>query len=353
MATKPLRIGVAGLGRIGWSFHCKTLAAHPDFELVAVQDIEPERRQEAERTYGVTAYAEFADLLRHADLDVVTIATPTHLHHDMALDALSAGHHIVIEKPMAQEVSEAEAIASEARRRGRLVTVYQPHRVMAYFQHLTRILQAGTIGEVYHVRRALFNFARRNDWQSLQRYGGGMLNNYGAHCIDQVLQLIGYDIRRIFCNLRLVASLGDADDVVKILIETHKGVLGEIDINQASAIRPYELQVWGAHGAVTLERNTFTVRYFDPAELPEKALDPGLASANRAYPSDNVPFREESFPVDPSLAVDFYGNLASAIREGTPLLVPPEETLAVMRTIERCREDAGRILETRIASERP
>jgi predicted dehydrogenase len=65
---------------------------------------------------------------------------------------------------------------------------------------------------VYHVRRALFNFARRDDWQSLRRYGGGMLNNYGAHAIDQVLQLIGYDIRRVFCNLRLVASLGDADE---------------------------------------------------------------------------------------------------------------------------------------------
>ena len=175
MAERRLRIGVAGLGRIGWQFHCKTLAQHPDFELAAVQDIEPERRREAETTYGAVAYAAFADLLRHPDLDVVTIATPTHLHRDMALDALRAGCHVVLEKPMAQDTQEAEAIVRAAARRGRLLTVYQPHRTMAYFQHLVRILQSGKIGEVYHVRRALFSFARRDDWQSLRRDGGGLV----------------------------------------------------------------------------------------------------------------------------------------------------------------------------------
>lgn len=348
MGEERIRIGVAGLGRIGWGFHCKTLASHPDFHLVAVQDTDALRRREAEETYGVKAFAAFSQMLSLANLEAVVIATPTHLHGQMAREALRAGCHVMLEKPMAHSEAEARAILRTAQRCQRVLTVYQPHRAAAYFQQLKQILASGKLGEIYHVRRGLFNYVRRNDWQSLRRYGGGMLNNYGAHALDQVLQIIGYDIRRLFCNLRLVASLGDADDVVKILLETRRGALGEIDINQASAIRPYELQVWGTRGTATLQNNTYTLRYFDPAELPPKKLDRRLASANRAYPRDVIPWKEESIPVDPALAVDVYANLACAIRTGSPTLVDPKESLAVMRVMDRCRADSGRIVKTKL-----
>jgi predicted dehydrogenase len=116
MAENRLRIGVAGLGRIGWAFHCKTLGQHPDFELVAAQDVEPERRREAEATYGAKAYSDFAEMLCHPGLDVITIATPTHLHRDMAQAALRAGLHVVLEKPMAATSEDAEAIVRSAAR---------------------------------------------------------------------------------------------------------------------------------------------------------------------------------------------------------------------------------------------
>lgn len=347
--AERIRIGVAGLGRIGWHFHCRALARHLDFTLAAVQDPEPERRREAEATYGAAGYANFGAMLRDADLQAVVIATPTHLHRPMAEEALGSGCHVLLEKPMAQTLAAAEAILDAATRHQRVLTIYQPHRAEASFQHLCHLLATGKIGQVYHVRRGMFSFARRNDWQSLRRYGGGMLNNYGAHALDQVLQLVGYDVQRVFCNLRLVASLGDAEDVVKVLLETRQGVLGEVDINQATAIQPYELQVWGTRGAITLQGGTLTLRYFRPEDLPPKALDPHLASANREYPSDPVPWQEERIPVDPRLAVDVHANFAAAIREGAPLLVAPHETVAVMRVIEQCRADAGAILHTGLA----
>lgn len=349
MAKKKNRIGVAGLGRIGWNFHCKTLAPHPDFDLVAVQDLDAARRREAEASYGVTSYERFDAMLRDAALDAVAIATPTHLHRAMAEEALERGCHVMLEKPMAAQLEDAEAIVHAAEARGRALTVYQPHRAAAYFQHLCRLIATEKIGPVYHVRRALFNYVRRDDWQSLLQYGGGMLNNYGAHLIDQLLQLIGYDVRRVFCNMRLVASLGDAEDVVKVLIETEKGVLGEADINQASAINPYELEVWGSRGSISLEKGVFHLRYVRAEDLPHKELNAELASANRAYPSDNLPFQEETVPVDPAFQVDVYADFAAAIREGKPPLARPQETLAVMRVMDRCRQDCGRIIQTGIA----
>jgi predicted dehydrogenase len=277
-------------------------------------------------------------------LEAVVIATPTHLHRDMALAAIQSGLHVLLEKPMAANYGDAQAIAQAAAEAGVVLTVYQPHRLAAYFQQLRRLLEAGRIGPVYWVRRGMFSFIRRNDWQSLQQFGGGMLNNYGAHYLDQVLQLVGYDVRRVWCTLQRVASLGDADDVVRIALETAGGVVADCTISQASVGKgPYEFVVWGTSGTVMQTSNEITVRWFDPAALPPKELDPNLASADRKYPSDAVDLCEETLPVNPALQVDVFANLAQAIRGTAPVFVPPRETLALVKLLAECRESSAGI----------
>lgn len=344
MSTMRLRIGVAGLGRIGWAFHCKRLGEHPDWTLAAVADTEPARRQEAVDTYRCEAFADIEAMCAGASLDAVVIATPTHLHEAMVMTALRHGLHILLEKPMAPTFAEAERIVLAAEAAGRVLTVYQPHRLGAYFQHLKAVVSDGRIGRVTMVQRGAFSYARRNDWQSLQKYGGGMLNNYGAHYLDQVLQLIGYDVRRVWCTLQRVASLGDADDVVRIALETEAGVVADCTISQASVGKgPYEFVVWGTSGTAMQAGNEITVRWFDPARLAPRAVDPSLASAGRKYPAEAIEVREEKVPVNAALQVDVFANLAQAIRGEAPVFVPPRETLALVRLIAQCRESSAGI----------
>ena len=343
MADHRLRIGVAGLGRIGWAFHCKRLAEHPDWALVAVADTDAARRREAEETFHCAAVAEFAELCGRGDLDAVVIATPTHLHEAMVMTALEYGLHILLEKPMAPSCEEARRIVAAAESAGKVLTVYQPHRLGAYFQHLKAIVNDGRIGRVTMVQRGAFSYSRRNDWQSLQKYGGGMLNNYGAHYLDQVLQLVGYDVRRLWCTLQRVASLGDADDVVKILLELGRGVLADCTISQASIGKADEFVVWGTSGTLEYTANQITVRWFDPATLPPKDVNPSLASEGRKYPSEALTVQQETIPVDPSRQLDVFANLAQAIRGSAALFVPPRETLALMEILARFRESSGGI----------
>jgi predicted dehydrogenase len=334
---KPLRIALAGLGRIGWQQHAPALVKHPDFRLVAACDMEPDRRAEAERELKCRAFADFAQMLEQADLDAVVIATPTHLHKPMAVAALRRGVHVILEKPMARDAREAAAIIREARKRRRVLTVYQPARLGAEFQHLRRLIASGRIGRIVHVQNGMFSHWRRNDWQALRKYGGGMLGNYGAHAIDTTLQLIGYDIRRLFCHRQIVASLGDAEDTVKIALQTKRGVLGDIEINQASTISPYHLIVWGTCGAIRAEGELFYLRYFDPKKLGPIRLNKRLASTGRKYYCEKIKFVEETVKVDPSLKVDVYADFARAIRTGAAPFAKPEETLAVMRLMDQCR----------------
>lgn len=344
---KPLRIAVAGLGRIGWGQHAKALLNHPDYQLAAVSDTEPARREEAERELKCPAYADYDRMIATADLDVVVIATPTHLHKPMTLAALRRGLHVLLEKPMALSHTEAQTMVRAAKKARRLLTIYQPARLGAMHQTMLRLIASGKIGRVVRVQNALFSYGRRNDWQALRKFGGGMLNNYGAHAIDEILPLIGYDIKRVFCQLQRVATLGDADDAAKIVLQTRKGVIGDVDISQASPISPYRQIVWGTCGSIWVHGGALHVKSFDPKKLPPRRLNPSLASAERKYPSETIPFVDEVVAVDPTLQIDVYADLARAIRTGRKPHIDPEHTLVVMSVIDRCRKESTGIAEMR------
>ncbi|MEI7435221.1 MAG: Gfo/Idh/MocA family oxidoreductase [bacterium] len=348
MQQKALRIGVVGLGRIGWDFHCATLSKNPAFILAGVADTVPERCREAEATYDCRAFADYRRLLDEVDLDVLTIASPTHLHRAMAEAALERGLHVLLEKPMALNVRQAQAIVKTARRCNKLVTVYQPHRTAAYFQQLRRVINSGIIGEIYHVRRGVFSFSQRNDWQSLRRFGGGMLANFGAHAMDQVLQLIGYDVDRLFCRIGRVASVGDAEDVVKIVIQTRKGLLGEVDISQACVQQLYELEVIGTTGVISLHGQELHVRSFNVSQLPAQQLNRSLASARREYPAGGVACKDQIIPIEKRYAIDVYKDFAEAIRKHKQPLVKAEEAVALTGLLDRCRTYSRRIIATPI-----
>jgi predicted dehydrogenase len=126
-------------------------------------------------------------------------------------------------------------------------------------------------------------------------------------------------------------------------------VVGEVDINAASAINPGFFDVWGTRGAISLppgDTSTFRVRRLAPGALRQKKLDPSLASAGRRFPGGPAGFIDSTIPVEEKYRVDVYEDFARAIRRGTKPFVSPEEPLAVMRMIERCRESAGRIVRT-------
>jgi predicted dehydrogenase len=344
IVNEPLRIGVTGLGRAGWDFHCKTLAKHPDFKLVAVADSEESRRWEASMALGCEGFPSHEIMIEEANLDAVVIATPTHLHRCMAVTALEAGLHVIVEKPMAPDATESRAIVAAAESCGKVVTVHQAHRLAAYFQQARHILSSGQLGVVYHARRGWYDYARRDDWQSMLQYGGGVLLNFGTHFLDQLLAITGGPVKRVFCQLRRVAALGDAEDVVKVVYETEAGSTGELDINFASALSPYELELFGTHGTLSLRDGVFSVRWFEPNDLPPKELNACLASPGRQYPRENIPFKTQQIPVDLKQGKDVFEDFARAIRtDGTPYITAGQ-TLKVMDLIDRCRFDAGEIL---------
>lgn len=341
---KRLRTAVSGLGRIGWQFHAPQIAAHAEFEFVAAVDPVAERLQEAAACWGMRGYAEYDAMLAAEKPDLVVIASPTPFHVEQVLAAFRAGCDVFCDKPIAPTLADADVMIRAMEKHGRKLMVYQPHRARAEILGLRALLAEGLIGDVFMIKRASTNYSRRNDWQAFRKNGGGMLNNYGAHYIDQLLSLAGSPAKRIVCALRAVATLGDADDVVKVVIETGNGMLLDLDISQAGALPVSPWVVFGNRGALSLDEQAevWRARYIEAGAMPALSLQQGYAAEARRYGSgEQLPWKERTLPLAEVTPVDFYRKCYEYYALGQAPFVPIAETREVMRVLAACRKDAG------------
>ena len=346
MSEKVLRAAVVGLGRIAWSCHLPNLKKHPGFELAAVADPLESARTEAMEAFGVPqGYPGLAEMLAAEKLDLVVVCSPTRFHEEHAVMALDAGCHVFCDKPAAMSHGAYRNMLEAARRNGRVLEIYQPRRINQVASDLRALIAGGRLGRLFQMRIFASNYVRRNDWQSWKRNGGGMLFNYGSHYLDQALAVLGRDAKLLAASARRILSLGDADDVVKVLLEIG-GVEVDVDINQAAAFPPYNYLLYGEYGAAMLmgsEGGEWRLRYYDPAEAPKVELQEGLKAVGRAYPRQTYPFREETYtgaPV-PNPGETYYKNLHAALTAGAALINPPEDTLALTALIDACAARAG------------
>ena len=339
MAEK-LRISVVGLGRVGWQFHFKQTVASDRFELLAVVDPLEERVDEAVAESGCKGYKTYNELLDKEELDLIAIATPTTFHEEQTLLAISHGCHVILEKPMTTSLASADRMIAAASENDKRIFVYQPHRLTPLTATVQSLLQSGKLGPLFSIKRSVFRYTRRNDWQSLKKHSGGMLNNYGAHYIDQLLYLAGHpEIVEVRCHLWAAATRGDADDVVRVWMKTADNVLLDLEINQASALSLPEWHVCGTQGTLVGTRKGFDLRYYDPAEAPPLAVTEGAAPGRSYDNNDRLPWIDETIEVE-GKTLDFYQNVADVLFDGADPYIPIEQTRELMRILEACRKDA-------------
>ena len=124
----PVKIAVIGCGRIATS-HLAAIRTQPDLgELVAVTDSDPQRARAAAERFGATALPGFKEVLDRVDVEAVVLCTPNALHSAQAIEALQAGKHVLVEKPMAEVAAEAEAMCAAAQRAQRVLAIAQSFR---------------------------------------------------------------------------------------------------------------------------------------------------------------------------------------------------------------------------------
>ena len=340
------RVGIAGLGRSGWRIHSRGLERLPEkFRIVAVADADAARRAEAAAKFGCRTYADFDSLVEDADVELLCVATPSHLHPEHAIQALRAGKDVVCEKPMAPSAAAADRMIAAAREAGRVLAVFQNKRYAPDFVKVRQVIASGKLGRIVMIRFALHLFGRRWDWQTLKKFGGGSLNNNASHHLDQLLLLFGDAEPEVFCHLERVLTSGDAEDHVKVILRAPDSPMIDLEMTNAC---PYPQESWlvmGTRGGLTGNAEGLRWKYTDFDKLLPRSVDPN-PTPDRSYNAEELPWEEETWQAPqhamPSESVceatRFYADLYETLRHGAPLVITPESVRRQVAILEKCHQ---------------
>src|SRR6202521_2668303 len=213
-----LRVGIVGVGVMG-SNHARVLAEMPGVQLVGVADPDRKQAEFVGRTLGCAAVSDVNDLI-DLGVDALTIAAPTHLHHEIALLCVSRGVHLLVEKPIASSVEEGREIIAAARRAGVTLMVGHVERFNPAVEAIRRALQGEDILSIAITRVGPFPPRMSNV---------GVVIDLAVHDIDLIRWFTGSDIIEVQPQLK--SAIAEREDIALLQFRTRSGVLAHINTN--------------------------------------------------------------------------------------------------------------------------
>ncbi|MBD8062854.1 Gfo/Idh/MocA family protein [Oceanitalea stevensii] len=283
--AERIGVGIVGLGGIG-AIHARALAELGErVRLVAYSGGGPD----------VVAAAGWHDAVRVAHeevaqqdgVDVVAICSPTQTHAALALAALEAGRHVVVEKPLAVTVGEAEAVARLAEERGLLVSMVSQRRFEPEHVHVQRLLRSGELGQLrvastevhWHRDDAYYAAA---PWRTSMAGGGGSLMNQGVHNVDLLRWLCG-PVESVTAQYATLAHDMDAEDTTVATVRFASGALGLISTSTATPPgSPATIMLRLSTGVVELGQGS--VERWEVGDVPPPAGSSREISSGAAAP---------------------------------------------------------------------
>lgn len=340
-AAAPLRTAVVGFGISGRVFHAPLIAADPGYSLDVIVTSDPGRAAEAATLYPnarivPTPQALFA---LAADLDLVVLGTPPLTHFDLAATAIAHGLDVVADKPFVTTSAQGQALISRASDAGVQLTVFQNRRWDADFLTLKRLLREGELGEVR-------SFESRFEWWRPDGFGnwrdtatvsegGGILNDLGAHLIDQAIQLFGPVAESYGETANHGPDPDGADTEAFVSLLHESGARSRLWMNGMAAQLGPRFHVLGSKAGYTKwgldSQEPALAAGMTPSD-PGFGVEPQAHWGTLGIDGDLQPMASEAgaYPM-------FYTVLAAALRGEGPLPVDPEESLDVLKIIENIR----------------
>jgi predicted dehydrogenase len=191
---RKLRLAFIGCGGV-LQFYMHEIPTMPEIDVVAGCDIDPGRLKIAEEKWGITRhYADWNEMLRDVKPDAVAVCTPNHIHMQPTIDALNAGVHVLVEKPMAMNARECERMIDAARRNDRKLVIGFQYRYHPNTQFLKRARDGGHFGDVMFVKCLALRRRGIPNWGVFGRkdlQGGGPMIDIGVHVIEMAHYTMG------------------------------------------------------------------------------------------------------------------------------------------------------------------
>jgi UDP-N-acetyl-2-amino-2-deoxyglucuronate dehydrogenase len=258
MSVNEIGFAILGAGMVA-RYHATAIERTPGARLVAVGRSNPAHAQETAAQFGVPCLTDYAALLARDDIDAVCICTPSGLHAEQAIAAARSGKHVLVEKPIALALADADAMIAACAQAGVRLGVALQRRTEPEFQQLHAAITAGDLGRLVlgsitmpYLR--LQSYYDSADWRGTWALdGGGALMNQGIHLVDLLLWLLG-DAVEVRATAATLGHTIEVEDCVTATLQFANGALGSITATTAAAPGfPHRIEIYGDRGGVQIE----------------------------------------------------------------------------------------------------
>ena len=338
--ANPLNVGLIGFGLAGRVFHAPLIHANPDLRLTHIVQ---RHGDEAEKKYPQAKLLRDADeLFSEKSIDLVVVATPNTSHFELAAKALSAGKHVVVDKPFAVTSADADKLIDLARKMGRVISAFQNRRWDGDFLTVRQILDQKRLGRLaeYESRFDRFRPALKpGAWREEAIPGSGVLFDLGSHLIDQAIVLFGRP-QGIFADLRSQRDRAVAVDSFEVhlaypaLKVTLKA--GSLVCEPSPRFTLYGTQ--GSYLKFGLDPQEEALKQGGSPAQPNWGSEPEEAWGTLTNCNGNL--TREKYPTLAGCYPEYYKNIYEAITGKAELAVKPEQAREVIRLIELAEQSA-------------
>jgi len=328
--AETIGLGLVGAGRVATN-HARAAQQLGDVDLRAVAEVDDGRREAFARDYACAGERSLDALLRRDDIDLVVLALPHRLHADAAIQALQAGKHVLVEKPMAMSVEECDRMLAAATAAERLLAIGLTHHFHPVPAAARDLIRSGRLGGLVWATETQYSQRRLGSnpaWLFDRAEGGGQLLANGVHFIDRLMMLAGSPVVAVKAMVGSFFNAYPSDDGTLAYFQFANGAAGTLALTGHFS------------GAATSQAQAVCARGMLRYGKELEATDPDRPDAE-AF---------QVVPVSPANGfVRQLQNIAAAIRGDGSLEAPGVWGRDVMRALFACEESSRRGREVVLA----
>jgi UDP-N-acetyl-2-amino-2-deoxyglucuronate dehydrogenase len=256
-----INFAIVGCGHISKK-HAESIEKLPNASLVAVCDTIESNMKPFTEEYGATPYVNYDEMLKDERIDVINICTPSGSHAFLAVKAAEAKKHVIVEKPIALTLKDANTIIEACRENGVKLSVLHPNRFRPAMKKLKEALEHGDLGKLSHANATVrWNrdqaYYDQAPWRGTKTHDGGVLMNQAIHNLDLLVWVMG-DIDEVYSMSATRLRNIEAEDVSTGLVKFKNGALGVIETATTIYPKNYEesLSVFGERASIKVGGRT-------------------------------------------------------------------------------------------------
>lgn len=345
---RPIRVAIIGYGLAGSVFHAPLIEATSGMTVAGIVTSNPERQSQAHQSYPQAKILDHVEELWQdsSDYDLAVVATANTAHVAQGIAAMQAGLPVVVDKPIAATVADAQRLIDTSRETHQLLTVFQNRRWDNDFRTIQKLLSADLLGPIINFESRFERYRpepRAAVWRedADPRKAGGLLYDLGSHLIDQALVLFG-EVSSVYAEMSQRRPGANVDDDSFVALRFVNGVTAHLWMSQITRIAGQRMRLSGLRGAYEkwgLDPQEDALRSGKRPGDDGWGIEP-QALWGRLSTDLNGVHLDGPIETEPGAYEHYYVQVRDALLSGSPLPVDPGSVLKVMQVIEAAQVSA-------------